>query len=107
MPLSKIIQTLNERFGKIFSEEDRLLFKQIKMRALDNVQIVQTAKANPLSKVQLGVRKLVEYLMIQRLGENDKVVTRHMGGGEFQRAAPPILAREIFEAIRATHDNRS
>ena len=39
--------------------------------------------------------------MIQRMAENDKIVTRYMDDGEFQRAAFPILAREIFEAVHA------
>ena len=59
--------------------------------------------ANPLDKFQLGVRKLIEDLMIQRMTENDKIVTRYMDDSDFQRTAFPILAREIFEAVRAEH----
>ena len=106
-PLSEIIMVLNERFGTAFSEEDRLFFEQIKARAIGNAQVIQTAKANPLDKFQLGVRKLVEDLMIQRMGENDKIVTRYMDDGEFQRTAFPILAREIFDAIHAEPDEGS
>ena len=47
------------------------------------------------------VRKLIEDLMIQRMAENDKIVTRYMDDGEFQRTAFPILAKEIFEAVHA------
>lgn len=100
-PLSEIISVLNERFGTAFTEEDRLFFEQIKARATANQQVIQTAMANPLDKFQLGVRKLIEDLMIQRMSENDKIVTRYMDDGEFQRTAFPILAREIFETIRA------
>lgn len=99
-PLSEIINVLNERFGTEFAEEDRLFFEQIKARAVGNAQVVQTALANTLDKFQLGIRKMVEDLMIQRMGENDKIVTRYMDDGEFQKAAYPILAREIFDAIR-------
>lgn len=106
-PLSEIILVLNERFGTAFSEEDRLFFEQIKARAVGNAQVIQTARANPLDKFQLGVRKLVEDLMIQRMSENDKIVTRYMDDGEFQRAAFPILSREIFEAIRAESGDKS
>ncbi|MCB1175116.1 MAG: type I restriction endonuclease subunit R [Leptospiraceae bacterium] len=102
-PLSEIIQVLNERFGTAFTDEDRLFFDQIKARATSNSQVVQTAMANPLDKFQLGVRKLIEDLMIQRMTENDKIVTRYMDDGDFQRTAFPILAREIFDAIRAEH----
>jgi len=101
-PLSEIIQVLNERFGTAFTEEDRLFFEQIKARATANQQVIQTAMANPLDKFQLGVRKLIEDLMIQRMSENDKIVTRYMDDGEFQRTAFPILAREIFDAIRGS-----
>ncbi len=100
-PLSEIIQVLNERFGTSFSEEDRLFFQQIKEKACKNDQVVQTAMANPLDKFVLGIRKLIEDLMIDRMAENDKIVTRYMADQEFQRAAFPILAREIFEAIRS------
>jgi type I restriction enzyme R subunit len=101
-PLSEIIQVLNERFGTAFTDEDRLFFDQIKARATSNRQVIQTAMANPLDKFQLGVRKLIEDLMIQRMAENDKIVTRYMDDSDFQRTAFPILAKEIFEAVRAT-----
>jgi len=102
-PLSEIIQLLNERFGTTFTEEDRLFFDQIKARATSNSQVIQTAMANPLDKFQLGVRKVIEDLMIQRMAENDKIVTRYMDDSDFQRIAFPVLAREIFDAIRAGH----
>jgi type I restriction enzyme R subunit len=100
-PLSEIIEVLNERFGTQFTEEDRLFFQQIKEKACKSEQIVQTALANPLDKFELGIRKLIEELMIERMGENDQIVTRYMADQEFQGSAFPILAREIFEAVRA------
>ena len=100
-PLSEIIDVLNERFGTQFSEEDRLFFQQIKEKALKSEQVIQTAMANPLDKFELGIRKLIEELMMERMGDNDKIVTRYMADQEFQGSAFPILAREIFEAVRA------
>jgi type I restriction enzyme, R subunit len=100
IPLSEIIQVLNERFGTEFKEEDRLFFQQIKERACNNTQVIQTALANPLDKFELGVRKLIEEFMIERMGENDKIVTRYMADNDFQGTAFPILAKEIFDAIR-------
>jgi type I restriction enzyme R subunit len=100
-PLSEIIQVLNERFGTQFTEEDRLFFQQIREKAVRNEQVIQTALANPLDKFELAIRKLVEDFMIERMGENDKIVTRYMADRDFQAAAYPILAREIFDAVRA------
>ena len=100
-PLSEIIEVLNERFGTHFAEEDRLFFQQIKEKACNSEQIMKTALANPLDKFELGIRKLIEDLMIERMAENDQIVTRYMADKEFQASAFPILAREIFDAIRS------
>jgi type I restriction enzyme R subunit len=37
--------------------------------------------------------------MIERMGENDKIVTRYMADRDFQSSAFPIVARDIFESI--------
>jgi type I restriction enzyme, R subunit len=100
VPLSEIIQILNERFATSFTDEDRLFFDQIKEKAFKNAQVIQTALVNPLDKFQLGIRKFIEEFMVQRMGENEKIVTRYMDDPEFQNAAFPILAKAIFEAVR-------
>jgi len=99
-PLSEIIEILNERFGTQFAEEDRLFFEQIREKATKNEQVIQTALANPLDKFTLGIRKLIEDLMIQRLAENDKIVTKYMDDQDFQNAAFPVLAKAIFDGVR-------
>ena len=101
-PLSEIIKVLNERFGTAFTEEDRLFFQQIKEKAVSDERVINTALSNPLDKFQLGVKKLIESLMLERLGENDDIVTRYMEDSRFQSAAFPILAKEIFESINET-----
>jgi type I restriction enzyme R subunit len=100
VPLSEIIQILNERFATNFTDEDRLFFEQIREKASKNPHVIQTALANPLDKFQLGIRKLIEEFMVQRMGQNDKIVARYMDDPEFQNAAFPILAKAIFETIR-------
>lgn len=100
VPLSEIIQVLNERFGTNLSEEDRLFFEQIRQKASKNPQVIKTALANPLDKFLLGVRKFIEEIMIQRLSENDRIVTRYMDDQEFQNTTFPLLARAIFETVR-------
>jgi len=57
--------------------------------------------ANPIDKFELGIRKLIADLMIERMAENDKLVTRYMEDRDFQGSAFPILAKEIFETVRA------
>ncbi|RPJ34536.1 MAG: type I restriction endonuclease subunit R, partial [Verrucomicrobiaceae bacterium] len=98
-PLSEIIQVLNERFGTEFTEEDRLFFEQIREKATANEQVVKLRQANPFDKFQLGLRELIESLMVQRMAENDKIVTRYMDDREFGEAAFGVLSKAIYEAI--------
>ena len=102
-PLSAVITVLNDRFGTDFAEEDRLFFEQIKEKASKDQQIIETALANPKDKFKIGIRKLIEGLMIQRLGENDKIVTRYVEDQDFQNAAFDGLADEIFDSVVAAH----
>jgi type I restriction enzyme R subunit len=98
-PLSEIIKALNERFGTDFSEEDRLFFEQIKEKASKDERIIQTAMANPLDKFELGIKAIIESLMMQRMAENDGIVTRYMDDSDFQNTVFPALAREIYQSI--------
>lgn len=98
-PLSEIIQVLNDRYGTRFTEEDRLFFAQIKEKACNDEQVIQTALANPLDKFSLGVKKLIADLMLERMAENDAIVTRYMDDQQFQGTAYPILAKEIFDSV--------
>ena len=102
-PLSEIIGLLNERFGTEFVEEDRLFFQQIKEKACSDEDIVRIALANPHDKFELGTRKRIPELMIERMAENDRIVTRYMEDEEFRTTTFPILAREIFDAVLLRH----
>jgi len=101
-PLSEIIEVLNERFGIDFTEEDRLFFEQIKEKAANSPEVVQLRQANPFDKFQLGLRQLLEDLMIQRMSENDKIVTRFMDDTAFGNVAFSVLSKVIYDTIPAT-----
>ena len=98
-PLSEIIKVLNDRFGTEFSEEDRLFFEQIQEKAKNSEKIVKLRQANPFDKFQLGLRQMIEDLMIQRMSDNDKIVTRYMDDKEFGDAAFGVLSKSIYESI--------
>ncbi|AKH19893.1 type I restriction endonuclease subunit R [Sedimenticola thiotaurini] len=100
-PLSEIIEVLNDRFGTNFTEEDRLFFEQIKEKAANTPEVVRLRQANPFDKFQLGLRQMLEDLMIQRMSENDKIVSRYMDDKTFEDAAFAVLSKVIYETIPA------
>ncbi|TVP98115.1 MAG: type I restriction endonuclease subunit R [Planctomycetaceae bacterium] len=98
-PLSEIITALNKRFGTAFTEEDRLFFEQIHQKAVTNQQVIQMRQANPLDKFQLGLRGILENLIVQRMAENDQIVTRYMDDQEFGSMAFDVLSKAIYQSI--------
>ena len=99
-PLSEIIERLNERFGTEFTDEDGLFFEQVRERALRDEDVRKIAVANPFDKFSLGIRERLGQLMIERMGENDALVTRYLSDADFQEVAFAVLAREIFQAVK-------
>ncbi len=97
--LSEIIKVLNDRLGTNFTSEDRLLFAQIRERAVNDEQIIRLRRANPLDKFQLGLKSLLEKLMMQRMADNDQFVTRYLEDKQFGEAAFDVLSRAIYEEI--------
>jgi hypothetical protein len=63
--------------------------------------VVQTALADRLDRFEPGIRKLIEDPMIERMGENDQIAARYMADRELQGTACPILARDIYDTVRA------
>jgi type I restriction enzyme, R subunit len=97
--LSEIIKILNDRFGTNFTEEDRFFFEQIREKATTSQQVVKLRRANPFDKFQLGLRQLVENLMVERMADNDRIVTRYMDDKDFGDAAFAVLSKAIYESI--------
>lgn len=106
-PLSEIIKVLNDRFGTNFAEEDRFFFEQIREKVTSSEQVIKLRRANPFDKFQLGMRQLTEDMMVQRMADNDKIVTRYMDDKEFGNAAFDVLSRAIYETIPKTEEQKS
>ena len=98
-PLSEIIKILNERFGTNFTDEDRFFFEQIREKATNDEQVIKLRRANPFDKFQLGLRHVIEHLIVQRMADNDKIVTRYMDDKEFGSAAFAVLSQAIYDSI--------
>lgn len=50
-------------------------------------------------KFQLALRQLIADLIVQRMSDNDKIVTRYMDDKEFRGASFALLSRAIYDSI--------
>ncbi len=97
VPLSKLINTLNERFGTEFTEADQLFFDQLIEAATQVDTIQQAAEANPKDKFLLVFRQVLESLFIERMELNEEMFARFMNDSEFREAIESGLGQKVYE----------
>ncbi len=100
VPLSEIIDVLNERFGTEFTRADQLLFDQWIQEAKEDPAIVERALANALDNFELAMKPTVEALMIDRMEQNQEIVTRYFNDPAFHSATFKALVVKIYQEIR-------
>lgn len=64
VPLSVIVEALNDRFGTDFTDEDSLFFEQILDKAQKDEEVVRKVKVNTFDKFELGIKEIIKKLMM-------------------------------------------
>ena len=72
MPLSRLIDVVNERFGTDFTPADQLLFDQIVETAIADEGLRKAAAVNPDDKFRLVFGNLLEHLFADRMDQNEE-----------------------------------
>ncbi|QIR35762.1 type I restriction endonuclease subunit R [Tolypothrix sp. PCC 7910] len=99
VPLSQLIDTLNERFGTNFTVADQLFFEQITETAIANDSIKQAAQVNTKENFAPVLDKHLENLFIERMDGNEKIFMQVMNNEEFKAVVFEKLLSSIYETI--------
>ena len=99
VPLSTLVDQLNERFGTDFTEADQLFFDQVRATAERDEKIVEAAMANSLGNFSDFFGRVLDDLFIQRMEGNDEIFRRVMSDKQFRSVAQEHLAQEVFQRI--------
>ena len=100
VPLSRLIDTINQRFGTEFTEADQLFFDQIAEAAVEDETLQQAALVNPEDKFALVFNRVLETLFVERLEQNEDIFGRFMNDGEFQSIVKAQLLGEVYRRLR-------
>ena len=101
VPLSQLIDVVNERFGTDFNEADQLFFDQIVEEAMHDQGLQEAASVNPEGKFELVFRNLLERLFIDRMDQNEEIFVRYMNDEPFQEVVSAWMASEAYRRLRA------
>ncbi|MGB0723238.1 MAG: type I restriction endonuclease subunit R [Gammaproteobacteria bacterium] len=100
VPLSSLVDQLNERFGTDFTPADQLFFDQISESAAEDERIAEAAQANNLENFASFLDRMLDELFIARMEDNEDIFTRVMSDREFRSVAHQHLAERIFQRVR-------
>lgn len=103
VPLSQLIDVLNDRFGTEFTPADQLFFDQIVEAAVNDDRLRQAAAANPGDKFELVFRTLLENLFVERMEQNEEIFIRYMNDKTFQNLVTAWTASETYRRLRVKH----
>ncbi len=83
-PLSRIIATLNERYGLKLTEADRLHFDGIASSLVADETLQQQAAANSLDNFRIAFEKQFEAAVVQRLADSEELTYRILDDDDFR-----------------------
>lgn len=100
VPLSQLIDVVNERFGTDFNQADQLFFDQIVEAAMADDGLRQAAAVNPGDKFELVFKNLLERLFVERMDQNEEIFVRFMNDVPFQKIVTAWMASEAYRRLR-------
>ena len=101
VPLSQLINIVNERFGTDFNQADQLFFDQIVEAAMADDGLRQAAVVNPDDKFELVFKGLLENLFVERMDQNEEIFVRFMNDTPFQKLVTAWMASEAYRRLRS------
>jgi type I restriction enzyme R subunit len=100
MPLSQLIDIVNERFGTDFNQADQLFFDQIIEAAMTEDDLRQAAVVNPEDKFELVFKNSIETLFVDRMDQNEEIFVRFMNDTAFKNVVTGWMAAEAYRKFR-------
>ena len=102
VPLSRLIDVVNDRFGTDFNQADQLFFDQIVEAAVSDAALKQAAAVNPGDKFELVFKNLLEALFVERMDQNEEIFAKFMNDKSFQKVVTGWLSSEAYRKLRLT-----
>ena len=107
VPLSQLIDALNERFGTDFNQADQLFFDQIVEAAMTDGGVRQAAAVNPGDKFELVFKGLLENLFVERMDQNEGIFVRFMNDAAFQNIVTEWMSSEAYRRLKSNESGQA
>lgn len=100
VPLSQLIDVVNERFGTDFNQADQLFFDQVVEAAMADDSLRAAAAVNPGDKFELLFRNVLEQVFVERMDQNEDIFVRYMNDQSFRKLVTSWMADQAYKRLR-------
>jgi type I restriction enzyme R subunit len=101
IPLSRLVDLINDRFGTDFNQADQYFFDQLIETAILDDTVIRAAEVNPEEKFELVFKNLLRNLFIERIDQNEDIFARFMNDNAFQKMVTTWLASEAYKKLKS------
>jgi type I restriction enzyme R subunit len=99
--LSRIVDTLNERFGLNLGTADQLFFDQLEATWLADETLVAQARANPIENFRLVFNEKFLDSIVTRMDDNEDLFREILDNETFKTAVMDHYLRRVFDGARS------
>jgi type I restriction enzyme R subunit len=99
VPLSRLIDLINERFGGELNDADQYFFDQIADEASRSETLRRAAEVNSLDKFQLVFQQVLESIFIDRIELNEELFNEYMNKPEMQQLVSKWLGVHVYDRL--------
>ena len=100
VPLSQLIDIVNERFGTDFNHADQLFFDQIVEAAVGDEGLRHAAEVNSEDRFALVFSNLLRRLFVERMDQNEGIFVRYMNDARFRKTVNEWMVSEAYRRLR-------
>ncbi len=101
VPLSRVVDVLNERFGTEFTSSDELFWEQVRADATADESVRNAGEANTIDNFAHVFDRKLEELVIGRMDRNSDQVVRFLDNPEIREVVTRLMRNQVYSSIRS------
>ncbi len=106
VPLSRIVDVLNERFGTEFTNADELFWDQVRADATADEAVRDAGEANTIDNFAHIFDRKLEELVIGRMDRNSDQVVRFLDNPEVREFVTSLMRNQVYTRIQQDAKSR-
>lgn len=100
VPLSQLVEVLNQKFGTDFTEEDQLFFDQIVGDLKYDEQLGDQARNNTIDQFKLAFDPKGMAAVLSRMERNENIANQFMSNEQLRAVALEQMMQQVYEHFK-------